>query len=322
MFRKIGTVVFSLVVTANVFAQEPVWDGNKVILESQKLASDVFAVIPSDAGEKAPNGYPIATTGGFVIGNDGVLVVESMLNERLAKQVISLVKKETSKPIKYVVNTSAHGDHSYGNYVFPDSVAVIQHVNAKQYIDSHFKQDTEFMMQYFGKGRGIEEVVPRTGDVLIPKDGKIAIDLGGKTVEIQDYGFAQTGGDLFVSVPADNVIWTGNPVVSTDPAFPWLLDGHLVETLATMRYVYGLTDAKTVVVPGHGPVTDRSAIKWHVDYLSAVRDAVKGAIAKGMSLEETVAAVQLPEYQGYALHGWVHSGLNVPAAYKDLSGKH
>lgn len=319
MYKKTGLMILLFAISHISVAQEPVWDGNKVMLASEQVADNVFAIIPTDAKDKAPKGYPIATSGGFVIGDDAVLVVESMLNERLAKQVIALVKAKTNKPIKYLVNTSFHGDHSYGNYTFSPEATVIQHINAKEYVDHYFKQDTEFMMQNFGKGRGIEQVEPTTGNILVPKNGEVLIDLGGKIVEINDYGFAQTGGDLFISVKGENVLWTGNPVVSTKPALPWLLDGHLVETLATMRYVYGAMNDETIVIPGHGPVTDRSAIKWHIDYLTALRNEVRASIAQGLTLEQTQAAVTLPKFQGYALHGWVHSEMNVPAAYKELS---
>ncbi len=71
-------------------------------------------------------------------------------------------------------------------------------------------------------------------------------------------------------------------------------------------------------MPGHGPVTDIQAIQFGVDYLTAVEDGVRAAISDGQNLEETIASVQLPDFQGYALFGWVHPGMNVPAAYADL----
>jgi len=156
-------------------ANEPIWDGNKVNLESQKLTEGVYAVIPTGATKMAAQGVPIATTGGFVTGKNGVLVIDSMLNKRLAHQMMDLVKAETNKPILYLVNTSYHGDHSYGNYEFPKDVTIIQHANTKDYIDSSFKADTEFMRKNFGAGRGIEEVVPRTGDILIAENSAVTV---------------------------------------------------------------------------------------------------------------------------------------------------
>lgn len=307
--------------TASEQAQEPVWDGNKVILESKKLADGIFAVIPTGAADMAAKGKPIATTSGFVIGDNGVLVIDSMLNKRLHDQLIALIAKETSKPVTHMVNTSYHGDHSYGNFYLPESVDIIQHQKTADYIASKFEADTQFMKQNFGEGRGIEDIKPVSADTLI-QDGKgLEIDLGGKRVVIQDFGFAQTGGDLFVTVPEADILWTGNPVIADAPALPWLLDGHMLETLATMEKVYASTNENSVIIPGHGPVTDRKAIKLSIDYLTALKNEVQQAVDAGLTLEETVEKIQMPKYEGYALRGWVHFELNIPAAYKDLKGR-
>jgi glyoxylase-like metal-dependent hydrolase (beta-lactamase superfamily II) len=203
----------------------------------------------------------------------------------------------------------------------PKDTSIIQHEVTKQYIDTHFEGDTQFMIKNFGKGRGIEEIKPVAADVLIPKGGKLTLDLGGKSVEIMDFGFAQTGGDLFIWEPESKVMWTGNPIITVKPSLPWLLDGHLVETLTSLQNVYYFLPEDARVVPGHGSVMAKKDLKWHIDYLATVKKEVEAAIAEGLTLEQTVARVKMPEFEGYALHGWVHPGLNVPAAYKDLSSK-
>ncbi|MGB3316072.1 MAG: MBL fold metallo-hydrolase [Albidovulum sp.] len=318
MKNLLTTLISAAAISGSALAQEPVWDGNTVMLESQKLADGVYAVIPTGAEEMAANGYPIATTGGFVVGNNAVLVVESMLNERLADQLFDLIAAETDKPVRYLVNTSFHGDHSYGNQYVPEEVDLIQHANAAAYTREHLEADKQFMIQNFGEGRGIEQVVHTDADILVAEGGALTVNLGGISVEIKDYGFAQTGGDLFVSVPSAHVLWTGNAIVAEKPALPWLLDGHLVETRDTLKAVHAAFSQDTKVVPGHGPVTDMDAIQWNIDYLNTVEAEVGAAIAEGLSLDETVARVQMPEFGGYALFGWVHPGLNIPAAYNDL----
>ncbi len=289
-----------------------------MVLKSQKLADGVYAVIPRGADEKADRGQPVATTSGFVIGSESVLVIDTMLNKRLNQQVLKLIQSETDLPVRYAVNTSFHGDHSYGNQYLPDQTLIVQHAVTAKFIAEHLEEDKAFMIQNFGKGRGIEQVKKTPADILVGNKGEITIDLGGKTVLIRDYGFAQTGGDLFVSVPSANVVWTGNPVIAKAPALPWLLDGHLIETRKTLEAVYADFDSETRVVPGHGPVTDIATIQWNIDYLNAVEHEVKAAIADGLSLEETVSRLDMKEYQGYALFSWVHPQLNVPAAYNDL----
>ena len=196
--KLLTSVLFAatLAFTHTASAEEPVWDGNKVVLTSEKLDNGVYAYYSSEAKAKEPKGIPVATSGGFVVGNKGVLMIDTMLNKRLNEQARALISKATDKPIIYAINTSFHGDHSYGNMYLPKDTRIIQHEVTKQYIDTHFEGDTQFMMKNFGKGRGIEEIKPVAADILIPKGGKLTLDLGGKTVEIIDFGFAQTGGDL------------------------------------------------------------------------------------------------------------------------------
>ena len=228
-----------------VQAQEPVWDGTTVALESQKLVDGVFAVIPTGASDMAAAGYPIATSGGFAIGENGVLLVESMLNERLNAQLFALIAAETDQPVRYFVNTSYHGDHAYGNQYLPDSVTIIQHENTAGYMASYLDEDKAFMIQNFGAGRGIEDIVLTSADILVGAWGSLSINPGGVSVDIRDYRFAQTGGDLFISVPEANVLWTGNPIVAQAPALPWLLSGNLVQTRDTLRVVYDAFDKDT-----------------------------------------------------------------------------
>jgi glyoxylase-like metal-dependent hydrolase (beta-lactamase superfamily II) len=233
----LGTTTGSLLLVASLFctnialANEPVWDANKVNLQSEKISDGVFAYYATNAKELEKKGAPLATSGGFIIGEKGVLMIDTMLNERLYKQAKTLIRKQTNKPLVYAVNTSFHGDHSYGNMYLPKDTKLIQHSVAANYIDEHFAKDTEFMMANFGKGRGIENIKPVDADILVGSGGKITLDLGGKLVDIIDFGFAQTGGDLFIWEPDSKTLYAGNPIIAIQPSLPWLLDGHLVETL-------------------------------------------------------------------------------------------
>ncbi|MGB9988143.1 MBL fold metallo-hydrolase [Massilia sp. SM-13] len=306
---------------ASAHATEPIWDGNKVDMVSEKLYEGVYAYYASNAKELNAKGGAAATSSGLIVGTRGALLVDTMLNKRLNVQVQALSRKLGGKAILYAVNTSSHGDHTYGNMYLPAGTLIIQHEHTRSYIAGHLAEDKAFMIKNFGAGRGIEQIKARTGDLLLAPGGKLTIDLGGKTVDIIDFGFAQTGGDLWVWEPEAKVLWTGNPIIAQKPALPWLLDGHLVATLETLRRVYEFLPADARLVPGHGAPMGKEGIKWHIDYLDAVRRQVQAAVDKGLGLEETVRQVSLPEFSGYVLFDWVHPALNVPAAYRDLSGK-
>lgn len=306
-------------VAADAKKENLVWDAGTVQLEMEKLANGVYAFYPTDAKEKNSKGYPVATSGGFVVGDNEVLVIESMVNKRLAEQVMRLVKKVTDKPITYIVNTSYHGDHAYGNYAFQKTAKIIQHSKTKAFMDNKeaFEVDKKFMAQYFGANRGIEDVVARTADIVV--DDKKTIDLGKKKVEIMHLGFAQTAGDLFVWVPDNKVFWTGNPVVAQPPALPWLLDGKHEQVLATMIKVRSFLPDDAVIVPGHGIPIKPQDLDFTIKYLETLHSEVKGAVDRDMTLEEAQKNITMIKFQGYALWGWVHSGVNVPNTYKELS---
>lgn len=314
--------VLPLLCSFAAFAAEPIWDANKVNMVSEQLGPGVVAFYASNARALNASGGAAATSSGLIVGSRGALLVETMLNKRLNAQVMALARRATKLPISYAVNTSAHGDHSFGNMYLPAGTRVIQHANTKTFVEKSLDDDKKFMIANFGTGRGIEEIRARTGDILVPPGGRISIDLGGRLVEIIDFGFGQTGGDLFVWEPQSRVMWAGNPIIAAKPALPWLLDGHLLQTLDTLVKVRDFLPADARIVPGHGVVMSRDDLNWHIDYLSAVKQNVQAAVARGLSVEETAKQVAMPEFRGYVLFDWVHPQLNVPAAYKDLkSGK-
>lgn len=314
--------LLTLAFAAAAPAAEPIWDGNTVQMRSQQLAPGVHAHLPANAAELNARGGAAATSGGLIVGTRGAMLIETMLNRRLHDQVRALAKeKAPGLPLLYAVNTSSHGDHSFGNMFLPSETRLVQHEQTARFIRDHLERDKAFMLQHFGKGRGIEPIRAREPDIVVPAGGKLFLDLGGRQVEIHDFGFAQTGGDLFVWDPQSKTMWAGNPVIAGKPALPWLLDGKLVQTLATLQKVYDFLPPDATIVPGHGVPMPREGLRWHLDYLKAVHSGVKDAVARGLSLEQTVAELKMPEFRGYQLFDWVHPGLNVPAAYKDLAAK-
>ena len=290
----------------------PPWDAASVNLISKEMASGVFAVMPDDVFAKDH----VATTAGFVIGERSVLVVEAMLNGDLASQLIGLVRTESSKPIRFLVNTSYHGDHAYGNYVFPDRTVVIHHPATKRYMDENFEDDRRFMLGLMGKGKGIEPVQSRSADITV--SDMISVDLGGRTVEIRHFGFAQTPGDLVIWTPDAKVLWVGNMIQAPSPALPWLLEGRHRETIETLTKVRDFLPEDATIIPGHGRPMRPADIDFPIRYLRELDTAVSAAIAEGRSVEATIEAVGMSHYSEYSLFEWAHNSVNVPAAYQFL----
>ncbi len=317
--------IWAICCSVTAFAQQPphipIWDGNKVTLGLKKIATDIYAIVPSTVDTETARGIPQATTGGFIVGDKGVLLIEVMLNKRLYDQQLKLVRSVTDKPIIYAVNTSDHGDHCFSNYLLPSTTTIIQNEFARDNLAANYEGIKTFMVNLFGRGRGIEKSVYRAADIVIPKNSNLKIDMGGgKTVELLNVGTAQSPADLFVWMPTQKVFWAGNPFIAESPAIPWLFDGFFLEPAANLKKVYDFLPDDAIIIPGHGRITNKAGIKYTIDYVTELKKEVEAAVDKGLSLEETKALVKMKDFdKGYELFNWLHYGFNLPNAYKDIS---
>jgi len=298
----------------------PIWDANKVELKLYKLADDVYAMIPSTAESETALGIPQATTGGFIVGEKGVLLVETMLTKRLFDQEIKLISSVTKKPILYAVNTSDHGDHCFTNYLLPKSTLIIQNEFAKENLAKNYESIVQFMVMLFGKEQGIDATTYRPANIAIPKNSTLKIDLGkGKVVEFINTGTAQSPADLFVWEPSSKVFWGGNPFIGESPCIPWLFDGYFLEPSKNLRKMYDFLPEDAIVVPGHGRITNKQGIRYLINYIDALKLNVEDAVNKDLTLEQTIQTVKMHEFnKGYVLFDWLHFNFNVPNAYKDI----
>jgi len=300
----------------------PIWDANQVTLGLYKLSENVYSVSPTTAENETTKGLAQATSAGFIVGEKGVLLIETMLDRRLYDQLIGLVRSVTKKPIVYAVNTSDHGDHCFGNYLLPKETIVIQNEFCRDNLARNYDNIKQFMIQLFGKGRGIEESVYRAADIAIPINQTIEIDMGnGNLVELINVGTAQSPADLFVYVKtkSKNVLWAGNPFIAESPAIPWLFDGYFLEPVNNLNKIFNMIGDNDIVVPGHGRMTNKAGIKFTIDYVGALQSNVEDAVRKGLTLEQTKAAVTMKDFdKGYELFHWLHFNFNIPNAYKDI----
>ncbi|CAN5633217.1 MBL fold metallo-hydrolase [soil metagenome] len=300
----------------------PIWDANTVTLVLKKITNNVYVVTPSTSATETTRGIPQATNGGFIIGEKGVLVIETMLSKRLYDQMVKLIRSVTQKPIIYAINTSDHGDHCFGNYLLPKQTVIIQNEFCKENLTKNYEYIKQFMIMLFGKGRGIEESRFRAADFTIAKYQSLKIDMGnGIAIEIMNVGTAQSKADLFVFVKTktNHILWAGNPFIAESPTIPWLFDGFFLEPVANLNKMYNMLGDSDLVVPGHGRITNKAGIKYTVDYVNALKGNIEESVHKGLTLEQTKEAVTMKYFdKGYELFNWLHYNFNIPNAYKDI----
>jgi glyoxylase-like metal-dependent hydrolase (beta-lactamase superfamily II) len=284
-------------------------------MAAHELGDNVFALMP--AGEEDHD--HTATTGGFVIGSRCVLMIESLSTGRLASEAIAAVRARTMLPIRYLVNTSFHSDHWFGNFVFPAETVVIAHPRTKHVLEEQFENERDNMEAFLGYRPGSHEAVSRPVDVTVPDE--IAVDLGGVDVSVRYIGYIQTEGDLAVKVPSANVVFVGNALPGPPPAFHWVFDGRIDETIASTKRFCASLDDETTIVPGHGKPIRRSDVDYSLGYLRKLQALVGECVAAGFDLPATLERARMDEYSNYSCYELAHFRVNVPGAFADAAKK-
>ena len=229
--------------------------------ELQKIADSVYSYI--DIAPGSP-GNAFGANAGVVVGQDAVLVIDTLTSSKEVESLAVQVKKITTKPVKYVVNTHYHLDHSLGNSYFADKGAVIiSHAKCRDAIaasgDEILKDPTMFgLPEDFWEGT-------RTVSPSITFNQEMTIDLGGITVKLIHSGVAShSTGSIIVHVPEQDVLFTGD-ILFTD-FHPYLGEGDFAgweKTLNTIRDM----NVKNII-PGHGPLSSNKDIDDMKNYLS------------------------------------------------------
>ena len=212
--------------------------------------------------------HKAGSNAGFVIGDDGVLVVDAFINSDAARALVREIHRLTRKPIRYIVNTHYHLDHTGGDQALREAGAIIiAHKNVRGWVRTN-------NINLFGD-RITPELKARIAAVPLPDlvtDEDLIVWLGARKVVVQTV-LGHTGGDLTIYVPDANVLFTGDMLWRKVP--PNLIDGSVKEWLATDAAFERLPDAgQTTYVPGHGDVADVKDVRDFRSYLLDLKKLV------------------------------------------------
>ena len=244
----------------------------------KQLAPGVYAAIDGPEHKAGSNA-------GFVIGDDGVLVIDALFTPDAARALIAEIRRLTPKPIRYVVNTHYHADHTGGDQVLRDAGAIIvAHRNVRGWVRTN-------NIALFGD-RITPELKARIEALPLPDlvtDKDLTIWLGARKIQVRTV-LGHTGGDLVVAVPDAHVLFTGD--LLWRKVAPNLIDGSVAEWSATDADFAAMPDAaKTTYVPGHGDVANVRHIQDFRAYLLDLRRLVTEGRLAGLKDDALVEAV-------------------------------
>jgi glyoxylase-like metal-dependent hydrolase (beta-lactamase superfamily II) len=321
------------------------------LFELKPVADGVYAAIA------APR-YKVNCNAAVILTDDGVVVVDSHSKPSASHALYRQVQAVTRQPIRRIINTHFHWDHWQGNQTYAERFPDLEIIASQRTLENltspdagaggipyitkqvaalpkeieqlreelarttdpakrvRLESNLKQAQDYFDEVRQLRPALP-TRTVV----DKLTLSEGGREIELMVLGRAHTDGDLFIYLPRERVVATGDALIDW---MPFINDGYPEDWVRTLNALEGFDFAR--IIPGHGEVAPREHLAFFRGYLSDLIDAVRGAAAEGASLEEmkrTLPDRLAPRYERamskYPLGQYRERvGLNIEMVYRKV----
>jgi glyoxylase-like metal-dependent hydrolase (beta-lactamase superfamily II) len=238
------------------------------------------------------------------VGSDGILLVDTMYAP-MHQKIMDALAKISRQPIRFVVNTHLHGDHTAGNEAMARLGAVIiSHENMR------------------ARMAAPQNNAPPAGSLpIVTYAGSMTLHFNGEEIQIYHPAPAHTDGDSIVYFRHANVMHVGDVPSSLRYPNIGVNDGGSVDgMIAAARQVMTIANPATKIIPGHlGPVVGFKEIEQQLDMFAVVRDRVSNAIRTGKTLTDVVASKPTADFDQGRMGGAITPDRFVTLVYTDLS---
>jgi len=255
------------------------------------------------------------TNAGIIIGDDSVLVIDSLRVPSFARDLIQDVKTITDKPIGFVIDTHSHWDHSWGNEEFPDAT-IIGHKNCyAEMIDVEWNEEWRKKVVSSNDPWSEEGNLVNITPPNMTFETSMQLYFGGRELDLKYFGRAHTSGDIYIHLPKEKIVFTGD--VAQDGGVPYLGDCYPADWPETDNQLASLPIEK--FMSGHGPIGDHNALVEAKDFIHTLVDSVKHAIADGQDSSQASKYVineMSPKYGDW--RSFDRIGENLPSVYDKL----
>ncbi|GAA4362753.1 MBL fold metallo-hydrolase [Kangiella marina] len=225
---------------------------------------------------------------GLSVGDDGVYIIDDQYAP-LTDKINAAIDDISDQPVKFVINTHWHGDHTGGNENFGKAGAtIVAHDNVRK------RMNSDQVMAFFDRE---VPAAPKAALPVVTFDHELSLHLNNDEMRVYHVANAHTDGDAIIYFAKDNVLHMGDtyfnigyPFIDTDSGGS--IDGYI----AALQKGLELSDDKTKIIPGHGPMSTKAEMADYVAMLTSLRGNVAALKSKGKSLEAVIAAKPSAEF--------------------------
>ncbi|MEO1290841.1 MAG: MBL fold metallo-hydrolase [Chloroflexota bacterium] len=243
------------------------------MMQRERVTEDIF-VFTSD--------LYVQVTAGVVVTTEGVVVIDTLLYPEETKQMTQLIETRLKQPVRYVINTHHHADHTTGTSLF-GAPTVVAHKKCRAYLDTRGRESLSHLKDGATDMADVELILPN-----IVFDERMSFHLGGKTFHLE-HSPGHSDDSISVWVEEDNVLFAADTVMS----IPYFVDGNYNDFIASLEKLQERSFEN--IIQGHGEVILRGEvqkkIKSDLDYLQRLRIAVDKALASSSDPDKVKKAL-------------------------------
>jgi cyclase len=280
-----------------------------LFLASAAFAQD-FSKVEVKAARVAGSVYMLTGAGGNIgvsVGDDGIVLIDDQYAP-LAPKIEAALKTITDKPVKFIVNTHYHGDHTGGNEHFGKSAPIVAHENVRKRLASGVTR----------RGQATPPS-PKGALPVLTFDHSVTIHLNGEDVRAVHMPAGHTDGDSVIWFTGSNVVHMGDDFFNG--MFPFIDQengGSVRGLIANLDKVLGLVADDAKIIPGHGALSDKAGLKKFNDVLKATLAAVEAGVKAGKTVEQLKADKVLAEWDSWG-QGFIKSDFWIETLHREAA---
>lgn len=268
------------------------------------------------ANKLAPNFYALQANGlstvGVLAGPEGVLMVDSG-TAALTEKIVAAIKTVSDRPIRFMINTHLHPDHTGGNENFGKMGVTIL---ARERLRGRLVKPNP------GPSGAPGNPAPAAALPFVTYDAPITFHMNGEEVQAIPVVNAHTDGDTMVRFPVSDVIMTGDFYRSAGyPNIDRASGGTFDGMIKGLNAIIDTAGTNTRIVPGHGAIVDEKAVAAHRDLAIALRDRVAALVKKGQTLEQILATKPTADFDATVPQAGTTGDRFIGQLYAELGGK-